>query len=212
MAFPSATAWVLSVPRVHPIVYLCPATYITNLATTTTTTTTTTTKFRKLQQGCLFYSFPTAFNSGFAGAGAGVARARLGVGPKASEEEIRKKYYRLAKACHPDLHPGNVARAEEFKALSAAVAVLLKPDIAAAAASSRSSDKTKATTPPGSTGDWDPGSVFDFVKGLNEKERAEIAEVGSTMATSGPDRGGWWAFAAMMQQQQQGQSETGSKK
>ncbi|MGD9783050.1 MAG: DnaJ C-terminal domain-containing protein [Hyphomicrobiaceae bacterium] len=48
----------------------------------------------------------------------------LGVGRTASEEEIRSAFRRLAKSCHPDLHPGDGAAADRFKKLSAAYDLL----------------------------------------------------------------------------------------
>jgi curved DNA-binding protein CbpA len=43
------------------------------------------------------------------------ARAILDVEPGASQEVIRAAYRRTAKACHPDLNPGDPASQERFK-------------------------------------------------------------------------------------------------
>jgi DnaJ-class molecular chaperone len=48
----------------------------------------------------------------------------LGVAREASEDDIRKAYRKLAKAYHPDLHPGDSAAEERFKAVSAAYDLL----------------------------------------------------------------------------------------
>jgi hypothetical protein len=53
--------------------------------------------------------------------------ALLGVPRGAADREIRKAYRRRAKGCHPDLHPGDPAAEEAFKALSEAYAVLNDP-------------------------------------------------------------------------------------
>ena len=53
--------------------------------------------------------------------------AVLGVGPNASEEDIRRQYKRLAKAFHPDLNPDPAASAR-MKALNEAYHVLGDPD------------------------------------------------------------------------------------
>lgn len=52
----------------------------------------------------------------------------LGVGRDASEEDIRRAFHRLAKENHPDLHPGNSARAERFKKVSAANDIIGDPE------------------------------------------------------------------------------------
>lgn len=51
----------------------------------------------------------------------------LGVSKRASDEEIRKAYRKLAKENHPDLNPGNAAAAERFKKISSANDILADP-------------------------------------------------------------------------------------
>lgn len=51
----------------------------------------------------------------------------LGVPKRASEEEIRQAFRKLAKENHPDLNPGNTAAAERFKKISAANEILSDP-------------------------------------------------------------------------------------
>jgi molecular chaperone DnaJ len=51
----------------------------------------------------------------------------LGVGRKASAEEIRKAYRKLARKHHPDVNPGDQAAEEKFKKLSEANDVLSDP-------------------------------------------------------------------------------------
>ncbi|MSO21238.1 MAG: J domain-containing protein [Acidobacteria bacterium] len=48
----------------------------------------------------------------------------LGVGRKATPEEIRKAYRKLARKCHPDVNPGDKNAEEKFKILSEANDVL----------------------------------------------------------------------------------------
>ena len=52
----------------------------------------------------------------------------LGVPRSASDEEIRRAFRRLAKECHPDLHPDDTAKAERFKRLSLADEVIGDPE------------------------------------------------------------------------------------
>lgn len=51
----------------------------------------------------------------------------LGVGKKASSDEIKKAYKRLARKYHPDLNPGDHKAEEQFKRISEAYATLSDP-------------------------------------------------------------------------------------
>lgn len=48
----------------------------------------------------------------------------LGVAKGASEEDITRAFRKLAKSCHPDLHPGDKKAEERFKRISAAYEIL----------------------------------------------------------------------------------------
>lgn len=48
----------------------------------------------------------------------------LGVARSASADDIRRAYKLVAKDTHPDLHPGNAAKAEKFKSASSAYEIL----------------------------------------------------------------------------------------
>ncbi len=50
--------------------------------------------------------------------------AILGVSKKASADEIKKQYRKLAQKYHPDLNPGDRAAEERFKSISAAYSIL----------------------------------------------------------------------------------------
>lgn len=52
----------------------------------------------------------------------------LGVLRGASDDDIRGAFRRLAKSCHPDLHPGDKAAADRFKSLSAAYDIIGDPE------------------------------------------------------------------------------------
>ena len=48
----------------------------------------------------------------------------LGVSKKASSDEIKSAYRKLAKQYHPDFHPGDKVAAEKFKEINEANAIL----------------------------------------------------------------------------------------
>lgn len=52
----------------------------------------------------------------------------LGLVQGASDEEVRSAFRRLAKSCHPDLHPGDKAAADRFKSVSAAYDIVGDPE------------------------------------------------------------------------------------
>jgi DnaJ-class molecular chaperone len=52
----------------------------------------------------------------------------LGVSRRATDEDIRKAFRKLAKANHPDVNPGNSAAAERFKKITAANDILSDPE------------------------------------------------------------------------------------
>ena len=52
----------------------------------------------------------------------------LGLQKSASEDEIKKAYRRIAKECHPDLHPGDKEAEARFKEANEAYAILSDPE------------------------------------------------------------------------------------
>src|SRR3954462_3004666 len=59
---------------------------------------------------------------------AGELYKTLGVSKKASEEEVKKAYRKLARKYHPDRNPGDAEAEERFKEISAAYDVLGDPE------------------------------------------------------------------------------------
>ena len=53
---------------------------------------------------------------------------RLGVSSNATADEIKAGYRRAVKTCHPDLHPDNEEKAQEFRNIQTAFDVLSDPE------------------------------------------------------------------------------------
>ena len=75
--------------------------------------------------------------------------ATLGVAPTATTEEIAAAFRVHAKELHPDRHPGDAEAAEEFKSLTNAYNVLVRP--ASRTDYDRRRASHRASAPPGST-------------------------------------------------------------
>ena len=52
----------------------------------------------------------------------------LGIGPDASDEEIKRAYRRLAKKYHPDLNPGDAEAAKKMQQVNAAYEQIKNPE------------------------------------------------------------------------------------
>ncbi len=55
-------------------------------------------------------------------------RKVLGVGPDASQDEIKKAYRQKAKECHPDLHPDDPRATEKMNEVNEAYGMLMHPE------------------------------------------------------------------------------------
>ena len=55
-------------------------------------------------------------------------RKVLGVGPDASQDEIKKAYRQKAKECHPDLHPDDPHATEKMNEVNEAYDMLMHPE------------------------------------------------------------------------------------
>jgi len=88
--------------------------------------------------------------------------AILGVRPDAGVDEIKRKYRDLAKASHPDLHPGDKAAEERFKEVAMAWEVLGNTDKRAKYDRERRKEKTKK--PPISNTPVAEVDIADLIK------------------------------------------------
>ncbi|MDR0490388.1 MAG: DnaJ domain-containing protein [Oscillospiraceae bacterium] len=86
--------------------------------------------------------------------------AALGVMPDAGADTIRARYRKLAKECHPDLHPGDKAAETRFKEIGEAWEVLGDPDKRAKYDAGRAPKKA-ARKPSVPVGEVDFSKVMD---------------------------------------------------
>ncbi len=120
----------------------------------------------------------------------------LGVPEKATPEEIKKAYRRLAKQYHPDANPNNPGAAEKFKVLSEAHSALSDPEQRAkydrmrrlgafdpmSRRSSRSRSSTAGRSGPsegfdfGDFGSMGLGDIFSSIFGKGGKKAPETSE------------------------------------
>ena len=95
----------------------------------------------------------------------------LGVSKKASDEEIKKAYRKLARKYHPDRNPDDPKAEEKFKEIQGAYDVLSRPR-----------EAQGSTTPAGMFGGFGGGRRRRAVR----RRRRRAASAASTSATSSP--------------------------
>ena len=102
--------------------------------------------------------------------------AILGVARTASEADLRSAHRRLVKELHPDLHPGDAAKAERFKAVTAAFDILGNAELRAKYDRGEIDAKGNPTGPFAGEGPFraDPGAdpFDDILSGLFGGSRA----------------------------------------
>lgn len=92
----------------------------------------------------------------------------LGVDKKASQDEIKKSYRKLAKKYHPDMHPGDKSAEDKFKEVNEAYEVL------------GDAEKRKKYDQFGREGQFSNGADFDPSKyGFGNNVRYEYSQGGS---------------------------------
>ena len=115
----------------------------------------------------------------------------LGLSKGASDDDIKKAYRRIAKECHPDLHPDDKAAEARFKEANEAYAVLSDPDKKAKydQFGFAGVDPSYGAGAGGFTGDFgDLGDIFgDIFGGFGFGGFGGGG--GSTRARTGPQRG-----------------------
>ncbi len=113
----------------------------------------------------------------------------LGVDKNASADDIKKAYRKLAKECHPDLHPDDKTAEERFKELNEANEVLSDPDKRARYDQFGFNDPAQGFG--GGAGGFDPfggmggfGDIFDqlFGGGMGRSQRTNAPRQGNDLS------------------------------
>jgi DnaJ-class molecular chaperone len=122
------------------------------------------------------------------------ALATLQLDRGASHEEIKERFYELAKVTHPDQNPSADAAAS-FIELAAAAELLIPKSQAQnrleVPDDDHENDMNRAT--------W----FYEHVSSeMDAETRQQVKESTADTAAGGPDWGGWWQMADMMQAQQ----------
>lgn len=92
----------------------------------------------------------------------------LGVSKNATDEEIKKAYRRLAKANHPDLHPGDKSKEEKFKEIGAAYELIRNKE--ARDTYEKSKNQEKAWESAWQNARSQSGPFYYETQGFNEEE------------------------------------------
>jgi len=119
----------------------------------------------------------------------------LGVNRKATPSEIKKAYKRLARKCHPDLHPGDRAAEEQFKRITEAYEVLSDSGKRRRYDQTGSASQQPGAPGPGGAGfegGFAPGSGFDsggFGRGFADIFEEIFNPTGGQASPRGPAAG-----------------------